>query len=186
MKIGIIIGSVRDDRKGDDVGSWVNQHAQSRNTDTTYELIDLRQFDLPVLTSATVPGAAKRQYDDERVTRWSQTIDACDGFILVTPEYNHGIPGGFKNAFDVIYPEWVKKAVAFVSYGAASGFRVVEVWRLVVGNADMYDIRAQVAFSTFTDFDGEEFTPAERHPQELDDLFTSLEAATTALATLRR
>lgn len=135
MNIGIIIGSVRDDRRGDDVGSWVNKRAQARDTEATYELIDLRQFDLPVLTSATVPGAAKRQYDDERVTRWGTVIDGCDAFIFVTPEYNHGIPGGFKNAFDVIYPEWVKKAVAFVSYGAASGFRVVEAWRGVVGNA---------------------------------------------------
>lgn len=185
MNIGIIIGSVRDDRKGDDVGSWVHKQARARDTEATYELIDLRQFDLPVLTSATVPGAAKRQYDDERVTRWGTVIDGCDAFIFVTPEYNHGIPGGFKNAFDVIYPEWVKKAVAFVSYGAASGFRVVEAWRGVVGNADMYDIRAQVAFSTFVDFDGEEFTPAERHPGELDDLMESLEAAATVMATLR-
>ncbi|WP_109473577.1 NADPH-dependent FMN reductase [Ornithinimicrobium cavernae] len=183
MTIGIIIGSVRDDRKGDDVGRWV--HAQARARDVAYDLIDLREFELPVLTSATVPGAADRQYDDERVTRWGQKIDAYDGFVFVTPEYNHGIPGGFKNAFDVIYPEWVRKAVAFVSYGAASGFRVVESWRLVVGNADMYDIRAQVAFSTFLDFDGETFTPADRHPQELAGLFDSLEAATRAMTTLR-
>src|SRR5690606_813289 len=91
MNIGIIIGSVRDDRKGDDVGSWVNKRAQARDTEATYELIDLRQFDLPVLTSATVPGAAKRQYDDERVNRWGTVIDGCDAFIFVKTEYNHGI-----------------------------------------------------------------------------------------------
>lgn len=183
MKIGIIIGSVRDDRKGDDVGRWVHQQSEAR--DTAYELIDLKEFDLPVLTSPTVPGAARRKYDDERITEWGQAIDGCDGFIFVTPEYNHGIPGAFKNAFDVIYPEWVKKAVAFVSYGAASGFRVVECWRTVVGNADMYDIRAQVAFSTFTEFDGDTFTPAKRHPQEVADLFEALEPATQAMNSLR-
>lgn len=185
MNIGIIIGSVRDDRRGDDVGSWVNKRAQARDTEATYELIDLRQFDLPVLTSATVPGAAKRQYDDERVTRWGTVIDGCDAFIFVTPEYNHGIPGGFKNAFDCIYPEWSKKAVGFVSYGAMSGSRAVEAWRVVVANADMYDIRAQVALSTFTEFDGETFTPADRNADEAADLLASLEAASTAMATLR-
>ena len=182
MQIGIIIGSVREDRKGDDVGRWALQQAAGR--DATYELVDLKGFDLPVLTSPTVPGAANRQYDDERVTRWGQTIDAFDGFIFVTPEYNHGVPGGFKNAFDSIYPEWSKKAVAFVSYGAASGFRVTESWRPIVANADMYDIRAQVAFSTFTEFDGETFTPAERNADEIAALVTDLEAAGAALATL--
>lgn len=185
MKIGIIIGSVRDDRKGDDVGSWLSKLAQARDGDATYELIDLRQFDLQVLTSATVPGAANRQYDDERVTRWGETIDGYDGFVFVTPEYNHGVPGGFKNAFDCIYPEWVKKAVGFVSYGAMSGARAVEAWRVVVANADMYDIRAQVALSTFTEFDGETFIPADRNADEAADLFESLEAATKVLATLR-
>lgn len=150
MKIAIIIGSVREDRKGDDVGRWVKE--QSADRDVTYELVDLKEFDLQVLTSPKVPGAANRRYDDERVTRWGQTIDGYDGFVFVTPEYNHGVPGGFKNAFDCIYPEWSKKAVAFVSYGAASGFRATESWRPIVANADMYDIRAQVAFSTFTEF----------------------------------
>ncbi|WP_114905985.1 NADPH-dependent FMN reductase [Ornithinimicrobium murale] len=183
MKIAIIIGSVREDRKGDDVGRWVKE--QSADRDATYELVDLKTFDLPVLTSPTVPGAANRQYDDERVTRWGQTIDAYDGFVFVTPEYNHGIPGGFKNAFDCIYPEWTKKAVAFVSYGAMSGSRAVEAWRVVVANADMYDLRAQVALSTFSEFDGDTFTPADRNAEEAADLFASLEAASTALATLR-
>ena len=183
MKIGIIIGSVREDRKGGDVGRWVHEHAAGR--DTTYDLVDLKEFDLPVLTSPTVPSAAQRQYDDERVTRWSRTIDGYDGFVFVTPEYNHGVPGGFKNGFDSIYPEWAKKAVAFVSYGAASGVRVVESWRQVVGNADMYDIRSQVALSTFTEFDGETFTPADRNVQELTTLFQDLEAAAGVMATLR-
>lgn len=183
MKIGIIIGSVRNDRKGDDVGRWVHEHSSGR--EVTYELVDLKDFDLPVLASPTVPGAANRQYDDERVTRWGETIDAFDGFVFVTPEYNHGVPGGFKNAFDSIFPEWTKKAVAFVSYGAMSGARAVEAWRIVVANADMYDIRTQVALSTFTEFDGDEFTPAERNADELTELFASLEAATGALATLR-
>lgn len=183
MSIGIIIGSIRDGRKGEAVARWVHEQAEGR--DTTYELLDLKEFDVPLLTSATVPSAAKRQYDDERVTRWSEAVDACEGFVFVTPEYNHGVPGAFKNAFDSIYPEWTKKAVAFVSYGAASGFRVVESWRPIVANAGMYGIRAQVGLSTFTEFDGEQFTPADRNADELDTLFTDLEAAAQAMATLR-
>lgn len=184
MKIGIVVGSVRQGRAGISVAQWVLEHAEGREG-ATYELVDLAAFDLPVLTSPVVPASAHRAYDDERVTRWSQAIDACDGFVFVTPEYNHGIPGAFKNAYDSIYPEWVDKAVAFVSYGAASGFRVVEAWRPVVANANMFGIRAQVAFSTMTDFDGAQVQPQERHLAELHTLFGKLEKATAALTTMR-
>ncbi len=84
MKIGIILGSIREGRAGESVAHWVAQQAASREG-ATYELIDLKTFDVPLLTSATVPGAADKQYSDERVTRWSQAIDSCDGFVFVTP-----------------------------------------------------------------------------------------------------
>ena len=184
MKIGIILGSIREGRAGASVAQWVLEQSASR-TAAAYELIDIKEFDLPLLTNPTVPAAAKREYGDDRVQRWSAAIDACDGFVFVTAEYNHSIPGGFKNAYDSIYPEWVDKAVAFVSYGAAQGSRAVEAWRPAVANANMFDIRAQVAFSTMTDFDGKQVTPAERHVGEIATLFTKLEAATAALNTLR-
>src|SRR5690242_20759724 len=49
-------------------------------------------------------------------------------FIFVTPEYNHGVPGAFKNAFDSLGHEWVGKPVAFVSHGSVCGVRSVEQW----------------------------------------------------------
>ena len=183
MKIGIIIGSIRDGRIGAGVAEWVHQQAAGR--EVAYELIDLKSFDLPVYTSAGVPAAAKKEYDDERVTRWGQSIDGCHGFIFVTPEYNHGVPGGLKNAFDWIFPEWWSKAISFVSYGAANGFRVVEQWRPIVANANMFDIKAQVSFSTIHDFEDGSLAPADRHTREIAALFDSLEAASRAMATMR-
>ncbi|NLG21791.1 MAG: NAD(P)H-dependent oxidoreductase [Actinomycetales bacterium] len=183
MKIGIIIGSVRDGRIGAGVAQWVHEQAQGR--EATYELIDLKEFDLPVLTTHQIPSTAGKDYWDERVNRWSAAVDACQGYVFVTPEYNHGLPGGLKNAFDLLFPEWWSKAVAFVSYGAASGFRVVEQWRPVVANANMFDIKAQVALSTMIDFTDGVLQPAERHPTELAAMFDSLEKATAALTTMR-
>ena len=95
MRIGIIIGSIRDGRAGQAVAEWVLEHA-SRRDDADFELVDLKTFDLPLLTSATVPGAAKKQYDDPRVTAWSQAIDALDAFVFVTPEYNHSVPAALR------------------------------------------------------------------------------------------
>lgn len=183
MKIGIVIGSVREARLGEEVARWVHEQAQGR--DTTYELFDLKDFDLPMYDSPQVAAAAGKQYADERVASWGQAMDGCDAFIFVTPEYNHGVPASLKNAYDWIFPEWWSKAIAFVAYGSAHGLRVIEHWRLVVATANMFDIKAQVTFSTMTDFDGGRLQPAPRHSTEIAALLDSLERSAVAMATLR-
>ncbi|KXP13192.1 NADPH-dependent FMN reductase [Tsukamurella pulmonis] len=179
MKIGIILGSIRDGRKAEEVGKWVAAQAEAREG-VEITVIDLKAFDVPLLTSATVPGAANRNYDSAAVTAWGKAIDAEDGFIFVTPEYNHSVPGGFKNAFDSIGPEWTGKTVAFVAYGADNGVRSVEHWRQITANFSMVDVRAQVSLGLFTDFDGDgAFTPLERREHELATVLDQLIAATT-------
>ena len=173
MRIGIIVGSIRDGRAGAGVGTWVAEQAAQRD-DAQFELIDLKTFDVPLLTSATVPAAAKKQYESENVQRWSATIDACDGFIFVTPEYNHGVPGAFKNAVDSLGSEWFGKTVGFVSYGADGGVRAVEQWRQIVANFQMLDVRAQVSLSLFTEFGADGFTPLDRRAGELAGLLDQL------------
>lgn len=177
MKIGIVIGSIREGRRGEKVARWVHELAQER-TDAEFDVVDLKTFDLPLLTSATVPGTAKRQYDDARVTAWSQAIDSFDGFVFVTPEYNHGVPGAFKNAVDSLGPEWTGKVVAFASYGAERGVRSVEQWRQILANFQIFDVRAIVAFSNFEEFDGEGgFAPHDRRTGEAHTMFDQLIAA---------
>ncbi|GCA98092.1 MULTISPECIES: NADPH-dependent FMN reductase [Mycolicibacterium] len=173
MKIGIIVGSIRDGRAGAGVGTWVAEQAAGRD-DAQFELLDLKTFDVPLLTSATVPAAAKKQYESENVRRWSAAIDACDGFIFVTPEYNHGVPGALKNAVDSLGSEWFGKTVGFVSYGADGGVRAVEQWRQIVANFQMLDVRAQVSLSLFTEFGADGFTPLDRRAGELAGLLDQL------------
>lgn len=177
MKIGIIVGSVRSVRKGEDVAQWVLQAAAGRS-DADFEIIDLRSFDVPVLTAATLPAVANRQYDSPQVTAWGRAVDACDGFVFVTPEYNHGVPGAFKNAVDSLGPEWVGKTVAFVSYGADGGVRAVEHWRAVVANFYMVDVRGHVALSVFTDFGEAGFAPLDRRAGEVAAMLDQLVAET--------
>lgn len=173
MRIGIVVGSIREGRNGKAVGDWVAKGAAQR-TDADFEVLDLKEFEVPLLASATVPGAANKQYDSPNVTRWSQAIDSCDGFIFVTPEYNHGVPGALKNAFDSLGNEWFRKTVAFVSYGADGGIRAVEQWRQIVANFQMVDVRAQVALSLFQDFGGDGFAPQDRRDGELSTLLDQL------------
>ena len=177
MKIGIIVGSVRDGRKGRKVGDWVLARARAHGG-ADHTLIDLKDFDLPLLTAAVNPAAAKRRYDDPRVTAWSEAIDPCDAFVFVTAEYNHSIPGAFKNAVDSLAPEWQRKAVAFVSYGSVGGVRAVEHWRGVVANFSMVAIRPQVTFFTFEEFDDAgAFAPHDRREGELATLLDALHDA---------
>ncbi|MGI6877919.1 NADPH-dependent FMN reductase [Microbacterium sp. gxy059] len=178
MRIGIIIGSVRDGRKGESVARWVLERARQRDG-AEVALIDLREFDLPLLSSPVVPMAAKGEYDSPAVSRWADAIGACDAFVFVTPEYNHSVPGAFKNAIDSIGVEWVRKPVAFVSYGAAGGIRAVEHWRQIVANFHMFDVRAQVAFDTASEFEGAEVEASPRRENELGTLLTQLIDITT-------
>ncbi|MFN8111505.1 MAG: NAD(P)H-dependent oxidoreductase [Thermoleophilia bacterium] len=177
MRIGIIIGSIREGRKGEHVARWVHEVAAARG-DADLTLIDLKLFDVPPLTAPTVPAAANRDYDSPQVVAWGAAIDACDGFVFVTPEYNHGVPGAFKNAVDCLGPEWTGKAVGFVSYGADGGVRAVEHWRQIMANFQMVDVRAQVALSLFMDFDDSGFAPVARRAGELGGLLDQLVAAT--------
>lgn len=167
MKIGIVVGSIREGRLGEKVGSWVDSTLADR-TDVDLTVIDLKSFDVPLFTSAQNPMAANREYDSANVRAWGAAIDECDAFVFVTAEYNHGVPGGFKNAFDSLGPEWVDKTVGFVSYGADGGVRAVEHWRQIVANFHMVAVRGQVSLSLFTEFDHEgNIAPHDRRASEL-------------------
>ena len=90
------------------------------------------------------PGLAKDNYTNPAVVKWREKVEEADGFIIVTPEYNHGYPAVLKNALDYVYYKWAKKAVAFVSWGGAGGARGVEQLRLVAIELDMCPTRAAV------------------------------------------
>ena len=84
---------------------------------------------------------------------WAAKIDSFDGYVFVTPEYNHGICGALKNAIDFVFREWNNKAAGFVGYGSAGGVRAVEHLRLVMAEVEVATVRNQVALSLFTDFE---------------------------------
>lgn len=170
MKIGIVLGSIREGRKGLSVAQWVVDQAAER-TDATYELIDLRSFNLPLLDDAQIPATRKGKYDNQNVQAWADKLAEQDGYVFVTAEYNHNIPGAFKNAIDHLGPELNTKPVAFVSYGSESGVRAVEAWRQAVANFNMFDVRNQVSLNLFAEFDDNGVKPNERRGDELSELF---------------
>ncbi|MCU1494592.1 MAG: NADPH-dependent oxidoreductase [Acidimicrobiaceae bacterium] len=182
VKIGIIIGSTRPGRHGEAVAKWVYEIASQRK-DAKFELIDLADYNLPHLDEPMPPSLG--QYSHDHTKRWAATIAGFDGFVFVTPEYNHSTSGVLKNAIDYLSAEWNNKAAGFVSYGAVGGTRAVEHLRLIMGELQVADVRQQVALSLFTDFENfSVFKPAEMQATFVQMMLDQVIAWSTALAPL--
>lgn len=184
IKVGIIVGSTRPGRKGEVVARWVYEIAQRRG-DAEYEVVDIQDFNLPLLDEPIPPSLG--QYSKPHTKAWAAKVASFDAYVFVTAEYNHGIPGALKNAIDFVYAEWNNKAAGFVSYGSASGVRAVEQLRLVMGELQVADVRAQVMLSLFTDFENfTVFKPAAFQEKSVHAMLDQLVAWGGALKTLRK
>src|ERR1700746_4125526 len=120
LKIAIIIGSTRPGRNGEAVAKWAYQIAQKRS-DAEFELADIKDFNLPLLDEP-VP-AVMGNYSKPHTKAWGAKIDSFDGYVFVTPEYNHGMNGALKNAIDFIYREWNNKAAGCCAVRALRALR---------------------------------------------------------------
>lgn len=184
LKIAVIIGSTRPGRLGESVARWVYEIARQR-TDAEFELVDIKEFTLPLLDEAVPPSLG--QYTKEHTKVWAAKIASFDGFVFVTPEYNHGISGALKNAIDFLYKEWNNKSAGFVGYGSALAARAVEQLRLVMGELQVADVRAQVGLSLFTDFENfSVFKPAPHHDKSVTAMLDQVIAWGGALKPLRQ
>src|SRR4051812_37383629 len=183
-KIAVIIGSTRPGRVGESVGQWAYELAKKR-TDAEFELVDIKDFNLPLLDEPVPPSMG--QYSKQHTKNWAAKINTFDGYVFVTPEYNHGICGALKNAIDYLYGEWNNKAAGFVGYGSAGGARAVEQLRLVMAEVQVATVRNQVALSLFTDFESyTKFKPAAYHEKSLSQMLDQLIAWSVALKPLRK
>ena len=183
LKIAIILGSTRPGRNGKAVADWVLAKAAGR-TGADYELIDLADHPLPHIDEAIPPSVG--QYTGEHTKAWAATIGAYDGFIFVTPEYDHSTSGVLKNAIDYLYAEWNNKAAAFVSYGSLGGARAIEHLRAICSELRIAHVRQQLSFSLFTDFQNfSDFSPAALHDDGAGVMFEQLETWSDAMKFIR-
>ena len=184
LKIAIIIGSTRPGRNGEAVAKWVYEIAQNRS-DAEFELVDIKDYNLALLDEPMPPITG--QYSKAHTKAWAAKIGSFDGYVFVSPEYNHGISGALKNAIDFLFAEWNNKAAGFVSYGGAGGARAVEQLRLVLAELQIATVRNQVLLSLFNDFENfSVFKPDARHEKSLNEMFDQVIAWGGALKALRK
>ena len=183
LKIAIIVGSTRPNRKGEAVGRWVHEIAAKRS-DAEFELVDVGDYDLPLLDEPQPPSLGN--YARPHTNNWAQKIRSFDGFVFVTAEYNHSVPAALKNAIDFVYQEWNNKAAGFVSYGAAGGVRAVEHLRLALAEVQVADVANQVPLLLAADFENySTFAPRPMQQDMLTAMLDQLIAWSGALLPLR-
>jgi NAD(P)H-dependent FMN reductase len=183
LEVGIILGSTRPGRNGEAVSQWTYETANKRS-DADFELIDIRDFNLPLLDEPIPPSMG--QYTKEHTKIWSAKIDSFDAYVFVTAEYNHGIPGALKNAIDFLFKEWNNKVAGFVSYGGTGGVRAVEQLRLVMAELKVATVRTQVQLSLHTDFENfTKFKPAPFQEKAANTMLDEVIAWGGALKALR-
>lgn len=176
MRIAVILGSTRPGRRSEAVAQWVLNVANARS-DASFELIDLAEVNLPLLDEP-VP-AIFGEYAHAHTRAWASLIAPYDGFVFVTPEYNHSFSAALKNALDYLYAEWNDKAAGFVGLGGTGGVRAVEQLRLVLAELKVATVRTQVALGR-----GELQEGLQQH-EELNAMLDELVAWASALRSLR-
>src|ERR1700722_6051181 len=188
MTISVIIGSTRQGRFSEKPAQWILQELRKRE-EVVARLLAPRHFPMPFFDQPLPPAMPGRPpYEHDAVKKWTAEIGASDGFVFVTPEYNYGASAALKNAIDWVYPQWNRKAAAFVSYGSAMGARSVQQLRETAIEIQMAPVRSSVHIPVATlwaHFQGGDVEKglAELEKQAnimIDDLFWSTAALKTA------
>jgi NAD(P)H-dependent FMN reductase len=191
IKLGIIIGSSRPNRRAPIAARWVaeaaGRHAAIVSEEASVQTIDLADHSLPLLDEPSLP--IRADYRQPHTQRWAAAIDACDGFIIVTPEYNHSFPAALKNAIDFLFREWNDKAAGFVGYGGLGAARAVEQLRPVLAEVKVATVRTQVVLSKYTDLalltDPDAWSPSAEQQTALATMISEILEWSTALQTVR-
>jgi NAD(P)H-dependent FMN reductase len=169
IKVGLVYGSTRPGRFCDTVARWAAGQIAAREG-----------FAVEIIDPASVGSADTASLNSR--------VNACDAFIVVTPEYNHGYPAPLKALIDSFGPEWHAKPVAFVSYGGISGgLRAVEQLRLVFAELHAVTIRESVSFAgAWEQFDANgALRSSERAERSMDAMLRRLHWWAVSLAHAR-
>jgi NAD(P)H-dependent FMN reductase len=161
LKIVIVFGSVRTERRGIRAARFVERQFRSRGHDVT--LVDPLDVQLPLLD---------RMYKEfpkgsapEVLERLATLFRAADGFVIVTGEYNHAVPPALVNLLDHFLEEHFLRPSGIVSYsaGAFGGVRAAVALRAMLAELGMPSIPSTFPVpkvgSAF-DADGESTDPA--------------------------
>ncbi len=134
MRIAIVIGSVRQNRVSDRMAKWVQNVAKQVASEHEWKMIDLKDYDLPMFDEPMPPMANQRPELAEGTRRYLEAMGEADGFIFVTPEYNHSTSSALLNAIDLLDYQLTKKPVAMAGHGVVGGARAIAHLKTIVNS----------------------------------------------------
>jgi NAD(P)H-dependent FMN reductase len=186
LVLQVLICSTRPGRKGPVVANWVLDQA-TRHGKFAVELVDLADFNLPILDEAAHPRLG--QYEHEHTKRWSASVQRADAYVFVLPEYDFSMPASLLNALQCTYQEWTYKPAAFASYGGESGgLRSVQMTRQVLSTfkvVAMLEVVSIHQLARHLDATTGAFVPEEGHPKKAQAMLDELHKWATALKPMR-
>jgi len=160
LKLNVIVTSTRPGRIGPKIGKWMADFAKE-NSDFEVELVDLADFDLPLLDEAKHP--MMQDYQHEHTKRWSEVNAKADAFVFVSPEYDYFPAASTVNALQTLYKEWNKRPVGLVGYGGVSGgLRAMQTIKVLMNTVQLMPLPQEVPIPFVFNFIGEDgtFAPA--------------------------
>lgn len=163
-RLMVVVTSTRPGRRGPAVAGWFH-HVAEAHPAFDVSVVDLLELDLPFFDEPDDP--AEGRYTRPHTKRWAELVASADAFVLVTPEYNHGMTAPIKNALDYLGPEWQHKPIGYVSYGGvAGGTRAVQMLKEVAISLAMVPTSSNVVIARVSSlFEGNTFVV----PAWLDD-----------------
>ena len=181
--IAIVTGSTRPGRVNTGVAEWVLAQAQLRG-DADYEIVDIANFNLPILDEAYPAGY--QNYQNDHTKAWSAKIAEFDGYIFIAGEYNHSVQPALANAISYLNVAFANKAAGIVGYGSAFGVHAAEHLRAILSELQVAHVQKTGMFSLFTDFENfSAFKPSELQAASLAPMLEQLVPWTHAMTNMR-
>lgn len=185
LNTAVIYGSVRRERQGIKAARFLVRKLQTLGHDVS--LVDAKKYPLPLLD------LRYSEYEDgsapEPMQKIHEMLNAADGFIVVSGEYNHGIPPGLKNLLDHFLPQYKHKPSAIVSYSAGTfaGARVHASLREVLSTLGTVAIPPTLLISSISkSFDEQGNALDQAYEQRADKFFAEYEWYANALRAARQ
>ena len=111
-KIVVIVGSVRSERQGIKVAKWIVEKLQNRGHQVS--MADPVELELPLLDKMY----KEMKSPSVKLQKLQKIIQDADGYVPITPEYNHSVSSALKNTLDYFLEEYFFKPSAIISYSA--------------------------------------------------------------------
>ena len=183
LRLPVILGTIREGRTSEHVARYVHDRL-SRRPGIESVFIDPREFGIGNLVAREYEMAVR----PEPVARFTDLVSSADGFLIVTPEYNYGVPGALKNLLDITFKPWNRKPFAMVGCGGVSGgLRALDQLRQIVAGLGAISVPLHVPVQRVGSVFGPEGPVAAREEwdKRFDNLCAELEWYAKALQAAR-